>query len=118
MTGQLTFDLPLVQGWQRDAFLVTPATSAALAAVDNWKTWAGGRLLLIGPHGSGKTHLAHILADMAQALWVDAAALQSRLPDIAPDACVIWTMPTLWQTARKRRCFTCTTASPPKVACC
>jgi chromosomal replication initiation ATPase DnaA len=87
--GQLTFDLPLVQGWQRDAFLVTPATSTALAAVDSWKTWAGGRLLLIGPHGSGKTHLAHIWADMAQALWVDAAALQSRLPDIAPDACVI-----------------------------
>ena len=89
MTGQLTFDLPLVQGWQRDAFLVTPATSAALAAIDGWNTWAGGRLLLVGPRGSGKTHLAHIWAEMAQAMWVAPADLQARLPYIAPEACII-----------------------------
>lgn len=89
MTGQLTFELPLVQGWQRDAFLVTPATSAAIGAIDGWATWAGGRLLLIGPQGSGKTHLAHIWAEMAQAMWVNVADLHSRLPYIAADACVI-----------------------------
>jgi len=89
VTGQLTFELPLVQGWQRGAFLVTPATSAAIAAIDGWKTWANGRLLLVGPQGSGKTHLAHIWADMVQAMWVNAADLQSRLPYIAADACII-----------------------------
>ena len=89
MTGQLIFDLPLNQGWQRDAFLVTPATTAALAAVEGWKTWADKRLLLVGPHGSGKTHLAHIWAEMAQALWIDPADLHARLDDIAPEACVI-----------------------------
>jgi len=89
VTGQLIFDLPLNQGWQRDAFLVTPATTAALAAVEGWKTWADKRLLLVGPHGSGKTHLAHIWAEMAQALWIDPADLHARLDDIAPEACVI-----------------------------
>ncbi len=89
MTGQLTFDLPLVQGWQRSAFLVTPATQAALAAVDGWATWAGGKLLLVGPNGSGKTHLAHIWADMAQAMWVPPTELPDRLPYIAPEACII-----------------------------
>ena len=89
MTGQLIFDLPLNQGWQRDAFLVTPATTAALAAVEGWKTWADKRLLLVGPYGSGKTHLAHIWAEMAQALWVSPADLHARLDDIAPEACVI-----------------------------
>ncbi|MEY4780084.1 MAG: hypothetical protein RLZZ607_1397 [Pseudomonadota bacterium] len=89
MTGQLIFDLPLNQGWQRDAFLVTPATTAALAAVEGWKTWADKRLLLVGPYGSGKTHLAHIWAEMAQALWIDPADLHARLDDIAPEACVI-----------------------------
>lgn len=89
MSGQLTFDLPLVQGWQRDAFLVTSATAAALAAVDSWQTWANGRLLLVGPSGAGKTHLAHIWAEMAQALWVKPADLQAQLPEIAPNACVI-----------------------------
>ena len=89
MSAQLTFDLPLVQGWQRSAFLVTPATEAALAAVDGWATWAGGRLLLVGPHGSGKTHLAHIWAEMAQAMWIAPADLPARLPYIAPQACII-----------------------------
>ena len=89
MTGQLIFDLPLNQGWQRDAFLVTPATTAALSAVEGWKTWADKRLLLVGPYGSGKTHLAHIWAEMAQALWIDPADLHARLDDIAPEACVI-----------------------------
>jgi chromosomal replication initiation ATPase DnaA len=89
VTGQLTFDLPLVQGWQRSAFLVTPATQAALAAVDGWATWAGGKLLLVGPNGSGKTHLAHIWADMAQAMWVPPTELPDRLPYIAPEACII-----------------------------
>ena len=89
MTGQLIFDLPLNQGWQRDAFLVTPATTAALSAVEGWKTWADKRLLLVGPHGSGKSHLAHIWAEMAQALWIDPADLHARLDDIAPEACVI-----------------------------
>lgn len=89
MSAQLTFDLPLVQGWQRSAFLVTPATAAALAAIDGWATWAGGRLLLVGPKGSGKTHLAHIWAEMAQAMWIDPADLPARLPYIAPQACII-----------------------------
>ena len=89
MTGQLIFDLPPSQGWQRDAFLVTPATAAALTAVEGGKTWADKRLLLVGPHGSGKTHLAHIWAEMAQALWVSPADLHARLDDIAPEACVI-----------------------------
>jgi chromosomal replication initiation ATPase DnaA len=87
--GQLTFDLPLVQGWQRSAFLVTPATQAALAAVDGWSDWVGGRLLLVGPKGSGKTHLGHIWAEMAQAMWVTPPELPDRLPYIAPEACII-----------------------------
>ena len=89
MSAQLTFDLPLVQGWQRSAFLVTPATAAALGAIDAWATWAGGRLLLVGPKGSGKSHLAHIWAEMAQAMWINPADLTARLPYIAPQACII-----------------------------
>lgn len=89
MNTQLTFDLPLVQGWQRTAFMVTPATQGALAAIDGWKAWVGGRLLVIGPSGSGKTHLAHIWAEMAQALWVEPEDLPMRLADIAPTANVL-----------------------------
>lgn len=46
----------------RGDFLETPANSAALAAVEGWHGWPQGRLLLLGPAGSGKTHLAHAFA--------------------------------------------------------
>ncbi len=43
----------------------------------------------MGPHGSGKTHLAHIWADMAQALWVDPDDLPARLPDFSANAHIL-----------------------------
>jgi chromosomal replication initiation ATPase DnaA len=46
-----------------------------LQALDDWKGWPDGKLLLIGPKGSGKTHLTHIWADDCQAVIVQAKAL-------------------------------------------
>ncbi len=89
MTGQLIFDLPASETWARADFLVSPANAAALQAVDVWHDWPGGRLLLIGPAGSGKTHLAHIWAEMTSAIWLAPAELDDRLAAIPADACVL-----------------------------
>ena len=32
----------------------------ALGLVDLWPNWAGGKLVLAGPAGAGKTHLTHV----------------------------------------------------------
>lgn len=36
--------------------------------IDAWPNWPGGKLVLVGPEGSGKTHLAHAWAASAAAL--------------------------------------------------
>lgn len=62
MAEQLTFDLPLRPALGRDAFFVSPANALALRRIDGWRDWPGGRLILTGPGGAGKSHLAHVWA--------------------------------------------------------
>lgn len=59
---QLVLDLSRAPGFDRDDFLVSPANEAAVAAVRAWPDWPSRTLLLIGPPGSGKSHLAAIWA--------------------------------------------------------
>ena len=41
-----------------------------MKAVDAWPNWHGGCLALIGPEGSGKSHLAQAWAAKAKARWL------------------------------------------------
>lgn len=76
MTGAPTqMVLPLrwkaAQG-QKD-FFVSEANQEAVGFLDGWSTWPIPAALLIGPTGSGKSHLAAIFARRANArLWDDA----------------------------------------------
>ncbi|MFD3190568.1 chromosomal replication initiator DnaA [Sedimentitalea sp. HM32M-2] len=63
MAEQLSFDLPAKPVLGRDDFFVSPANALAVAMIDSPATWPQGRLVLTGPAGSGKTHLAHVWAD-------------------------------------------------------
>lgn len=77
MPTQLPLNLPTREARARDDFFVSPANALALAAVDDWRKWPQGKLLLIGPAGSGKTHLAHVWAAVAGARIVAAADIES-----------------------------------------
>ena len=57
---QLALDLPHEAAMGRDDFVESPANAAALALVDRWPDWPAPAALLIGPEGSGKSHLARI----------------------------------------------------------
>ena len=75
MTGQLTFDLGAVARRTRADFFVSASNAQALAAVDGWVDWPGSKMVLAGPAGSGKTHLAHVWAVGAEAQVIGAQVL-------------------------------------------
>jgi chromosomal replication initiation ATPase DnaA len=72
---QLAFVLPHAESLTRDNFLEGPANEAALALVDSWPEWPNRIMLLVGPEGSGKSHLAAIWAEQAGARSISAHAL-------------------------------------------
>jgi chromosomal replication initiation ATPase DnaA len=72
---QLAFDLPGLDGMTREHFFVAPSNALALQTVEAWQDWPARKLLLVGPEGAGKTHLAHIWAEQADALILSAEHL-------------------------------------------
>jgi chromosomal replication initiation ATPase DnaA len=72
---QLALALPHTESLSREDFLEGPANAAALALIDNWPDWPNRVMLLVGPEGSGKSHLASIWAEQAGARATSAHAL-------------------------------------------
>src|SRR5476649_544336 len=72
---QLAFALPHAESLTRDNFLEGPANAAGLALIDSWPDWPSRIMLLVGPEGSGKSHLAAIWAEEAGARSISAHAL-------------------------------------------
>lgn len=62
MPQQLSFDLPAKPALGREDFFISPANALAVALIDRPDAWTGGKLVLSGPEGAGKTHLAHVWA--------------------------------------------------------
>jgi len=61
-----------------DDFVRGPSNADATAAIDAWPAWRGGCLALVGPQGSGKSHLAQ-----AWAMAAGATVLEAASPDVA-----------------------------------
>jgi chromosomal replication initiation ATPase DnaA len=74
---QLAFTLPHAESLTRDNFLEGPANAAGLALIDAWPEWPGRTMLLVGPEGSGKSHLAAMWAENAGARSTTAHALSA-----------------------------------------
>jgi chromosomal replication initiation ATPase DnaA len=64
---QLALALDHAESYAREDFLSGPSNEAALALIDSWPDWPARAVALVGPEGSGKTHLATIWAAAAGA---------------------------------------------------
>lgn len=81
-TRQLALDLPHQPDYRAESFAVSEANASALAIVNRWPRWRGGHLLLLGPHGSGKTHLASMWTQRTDARALDGARLGALLSGV------------------------------------
>lgn len=73
---QLTLDLDHAESYARDDFLGGPSNAAALTLIDSWPDWPSRTVALVGPEGSGKSHLAAIWALQAGARSIAARSLR------------------------------------------
>lgn len=80
MPRQLAFDLPVRESRARGDFFVSDANRLAVARLENTGNWPNGKLVLVGPEGSGKTHLAHVWAEAENAHFLTAVSAE-KLPD-------------------------------------
>ena len=78
---QLALALDHAESYAREDFLSGACNEGALALIDRWPDWPGSAVALVGPEGSGKTHLATIWAAASGARVLSAHALgETRLP--------------------------------------
>jgi chromosomal replication initiation ATPase DnaA len=73
---QLALALDHAERLTRDDFLPGASNEAALATIDRWPDWPARALVLVGPEGSGKSHLASIWAEQSGARFLSARALE------------------------------------------
>lgn len=81
MARQLRLGLRRQASQSRDEFVQGSSNARAIAALDAWPAWHGGCLVLVGPEGVGKTHLAQ-----AWAAASGAVVLGREAPDVASAA--------------------------------
>jgi chromosomal replication initiation ATPase DnaA len=88
---QLALALDHAESYARDDFLPGPSNADALGLIDSWPDWPANAVALVGPEGSGKTHLATIWAATAGARVISAHALSetSLQSSLATGALVI-----------------------------
>ena len=74
---QFALEFPFEPSFAREEFLMASSNADALAMIERWPSWPDRLLLLVGPPGSGKSHLAAIWARRAKAFVASAEGLPS-----------------------------------------
>jgi chromosomal replication initiation ATPase DnaA len=62
LAAQLRLKLHRETAFRREDFIVSVSNAEAVATLDAWPQWPGGALVLVGPPGVGKSHLAQVWA--------------------------------------------------------
>lgn len=83
---QLAIDLHYSAALGRADFLVSASNAAAFDWIERWPEWPAPALVIHGPEGSGKTHLAHLWCERSAGLIVAATALDPLEPTLAAAA--------------------------------
>ena len=122
---QLALDLPVEARHDVEDFLVSASNEAAFDMLERWPDWPDPVLLLVGPPGSGKSHLAAIWAARSHAWTVPRDRLRlADVPHLASSGALVIedcdraaghedALFHLLNIARERRCFLLLAARTP-----
>ena len=80
---QLALALDHPESLAREDFLSGPSNAEAVALIDAWPDWPHRTMILTGPEGSGKSHLAAVWAQAVGARLVAGRALQETTVPLA-----------------------------------
>tara|TARA_R110002051_G_scaffold104963_1_gene177808 strand:+ start:23758 stop:24420 length:663 start_codon:yes stop_codon:yes gene_type:complete len=80
MAEQLTFDWPVGVALGAADFFVSAANNRAYAMLQAPDTWPDRKLIITGPAGAGKSHLARVFATQMNARRLTATTLPDALP--------------------------------------
>ena len=83
MAEQLSLDLPTRASHGRGDFYVSPANAAVLATLDDPTKWHVNKLAIVGPEGSGKSHLAAVFAAQSGGKLIGPKDLTDDVPGLA-----------------------------------
>jgi chromosomal replication initiation ATPase DnaA len=86
---QGAFDLPVETRWGRADFLASDSNRAALDLIERWPDWPARALVLHGPAGSGKTHLAHLWCARSGARLIAGDSAELSEPAALPPAIAV-----------------------------
>lgn len=86
---QLPLDLVHPAAYSRDDLVLGPSNREAVALVDRWPDWPSPVVVLAGPAGSGKTHLADIWRRESGATGFRADSLGQEAVDAAAQGPVL-----------------------------
>jgi chromosomal replication initiation ATPase DnaA len=86
---QLPLDLGHVAGLSRDDLVISATNRDAVALIERWPDWPSPVVLLAGPPGSGKSHLAAIWREHAGAAVTPAASIEAVLDDGSTPAALV-----------------------------
>src|SRR5271170_259437 len=75
MTRQYPLPLPHREAMEADDFMVAASNREAAAWIDQWPDWPAHCLVIHGPSGAGKTHLAHVWRARSRGKLMTAADL-------------------------------------------
>lgn len=89
MAQQLPLDWPAPVAQGAADFFVSGANRAAFELVTGTTPWPGGKLVLTGPAGAGKSHLARVWSHRSGAAVIDARALGAESPPPAVPRLVV-----------------------------
>ncbi|MCW8915653.1 MAG: DnaA/Hda family protein [Magnetovibrio sp.] len=78
---QIPFDFDHRPALGGEDFLVSPSNAGAIGWVERWPDWPGPVLVIVGPSGAGKTHLAHVFETQSGACLVSVQDLIDQRAD-------------------------------------